>query len=145
MKQTIELSQQSRTYIKELPHDFVPRFNRLWRERLAHAWSENHEYIKKAQKRFDELAEQAKTRALTLDEQLERVAILARIKEPVETLPWLDLILNEHPDHADAHYAKGAILVEQKNSEGVAHLEKAMQLNPGCDWRGEFIVIRFLF
>ena len=132
-------------YIKELPHDFIPRFNRLWRERIAQAWSENHEYIKKAQKRFDELAEQAKTRALTLDEQLERVAIIARIKEPAETLPWLDMILNEHPDHADAHYAKGAILLEQKDPEGVTHLEKAMQLNSDAIGEASSLLSGFYF
>jgi len=132
-------------YIKELPHDFIPRFNRLWRERIAHAWSENHEQIKQAQKRFDELTEQAATRALTLDEQLERVSILARIKEPVDTLPWLELILNEYPDHADAHFAKGAILLEQKNPEGVAHLEKAIQLNPAATGEVSSLLSGFYF
>ena len=132
-------------YIKELPHDFIPRFNRVWRERIAQAWSENHEYIKKAQKRFDELDEQEKTRALTLDEQWERVAVIARIKEPVETLPWLDTILNEHPDHADAHFTKGSILLEQKNPEGIAHLEKAMQLNSNATGEASSLLSGFYF
>ena len=117
-------------YIKELPEDFLPWLNRLWRERIAQAWSQNHEDIKTVQKRLDELDQQASTRTLTLDEQWERVQIIGHIKEPADTLPSLDAILAEHPDHVGAHFAKGAILLEQKNADGIPHLEKAMELNP---------------
>ena len=119
-------------YIKELPDDFLPWLNRLWRERIAPAWSENHKQIKSAQKQIDELDERARKRALTLDEQWERVKLLGQIKEPAEVLPSIEAFLSEHPDHAGANYAKGWILLEQENSEGVAHLEKAMELFPAA-------------
>jgi len=36
----------------------------------------------------------------------------------------------EHPEHAGAHFALGAILLDQQNVEGVKCLEKAIELGP---------------
>ena len=132
-------------YIKHLPGDFVRGINRLWRERLAQAWSQNHEQIKITQKRVNELDEQANKRALTIEEQWERVTLLGQIKEPDEVLPSIEVILSEHPDHAGANYAKGAILLEQKNHEGVAHLEKAMELFPATTGDASTLLSGFYF
>lgn len=132
-------------YIKNLPGDFVRSLNRLWRERIAHAWSENHQQIQTAQKRINELDQQANKRDLTLDEHWERVALLGQIKEPPDILPSIDVILRDHPDHAGAHYAKGSILLEQKNPEGVAHLEKAMELLPATTGDASTLLSGFYF
>ena len=130
-------------YIKELPEDFLPGLNRLLREQIAPDWAANHEHIKQAQKRLDELDERANT--LTLEEQWERVTLLGQIKEPPEVLPSIEMILSEHPDHGPANYAKGAILLEQKNSEGVAHLEKAMELLPAAIGDASLLLSGFYF
>jgi hypothetical protein len=45
-------------------------------------------------------------------------------------MPLLQTFLNQHPDHTGAHFAMGAILLEQHDSAGVAYLEKAMELSP---------------
>lgn len=132
-------------YIKELPEDFLPWLNRLWRERIATPWSQTHEQIKQAQKRFTELDERATSGQLTLEEQWERVVLLGQIKEPADTLPALDVILNEHPDHVGANFAKGAVLLEQKNSEGIGLLEKAMQLDPATTGDASSLLSGFYF
>ena len=132
-------------YIKELPEDFLPWLNRLWRERIAPSWRESHENIKQAQKRFDQLEEQASTRALTIEEQWERVLLLRMIKDHAATLPALDAILEERPDHVGAHLAKGSTLLEQKNAEGIQHLEKAMQLDPQTTGIGSVLLSGFYF
>ncbi|HKV35710.1 MAG TPA: M48 family metalloprotease, partial [Pyrinomonadaceae bacterium] len=51
-------------YLDQLPDDFELSMNRLWRERVAHAWNERHNDIKTLRKRLTELDEQANTRAL---------------------------------------------------------------------------------
>ena len=132
-------------YIKELPEDFLPWLNRLWRERIAPSWSENHEQIKQARKRFDEFEQEASKRQLTLDEQWERVKLLAVIKDDAAALPALDAILNEHPDHVSANFAKGAILLEQKDSAGVELLEKAMQLDPATTGSASMLLSGYYF
>lgn len=132
-------------YIKHIPGDFLRGLNRLWRERLAQAWSENHEQIKQVQERLNELDEQANKRALTLDEQWERVTLLGQIREPAEVLPSIDAILSQHPDHAAANYAKGAILLEKKDPKGIAHLEKAMELIPAATGDASMLLSGFYF
>jgi len=122
-----ELKETAATrYLSQLPDDFEPSMNRLWRERVAHAWSERHEEIKKLSKRLAELDGHAKTRALTIEEQWERVMALAETEERAAALPSLKTLLNEAPDHISANFALGGILLEQGNAEGVAYLEKTI-------------------
>jgi hypothetical protein len=73
---------------------------------------------------------QAKERALSRDEQWERVALLAEVQDQKAAIPSLRTILQEHPDDARAHFAMGAILLEQQDAEGIKHLEQAMELKP---------------
>ena len=117
-------------YLRELPDDFLPGFNRLWRERLAPAWSNNHEEIKKARERLADLEEQAKMRELTLEESWQRIRLIASAEDEAATVPLLESLLAEHPDHVGSHFALGAILLEQQDPKGVEHLEKVMQIEP---------------
>lgn len=113
-------------YLRELPDDFEPSMNRLWRERVAQAWNECHLEIKKVQKRLAELEEQAKTRALTVEEQWERAVALAETEERTAATPVIQALLDEAPDHVLANFALGRLLLEQGNAEGVAYLEKTI-------------------
>jgi len=117
-------------YLHELPEDFVPRQNRLLREQLVRTWNEAHKKANEAKKRFDELEAQANERALTLDEKWERVALLVDVQDQKAAIPSLLTILQEHPEHAHAHFAVGAILLEQQDPGGIKHLEQAMELQP---------------
>jgi Zn-dependent protease with chaperone function/predicted DNA-binding protein len=132
-------------YLKELPEDFLPRSNRLWRERIAHFWSQSHEELQKAEKRLKHLDAEAETRALTLDERWERIMLLGQVEDSNAALPSIEAILRDHPEHARAHFALGAILLEQKNPAGVEHLEKAMQLDPTAIGHASTILSGFYF
>jgi tetratricopeptide (TPR) repeat protein len=117
-------------YLRELPEDFVSRQNRLLREQIVQTWKEAHKKANESKKRFDELEVQAKERALSLDEQWERVALLAEVQDQKAAIPFLRTMLQEHPDLAGAHFALGAILLEEQDAEGIKHLEQAMELKP---------------
>ena len=133
-------------YLPELPEDFLAGLNRLWREDIASSWSETHERLKKSQKRLTALDEIAKTRALTIDEQWERVRVLDDVEDQnVTIIPSLETILREDPDHNGAHFMLGAILLEQQNPNGVEHLEKAIQLNPACAGDANALLSSFYF
>jgi len=116
-------------YLRELPDDFLLRLNRLWSEQLRSTWHKSHEEIQQAKKKLDELDEKATAGSLTIDERWERAKLIGQVKDENAALPAIDEVLSENPDHVRAHFAKGAILLEQHEAEGVAHLEKAMQLN----------------
>jgi Zn-dependent protease with chaperone function len=117
-------------YLPTLPDDFEPSMNRLWRERVAHVWSERHEEIKKSGKRLAELEEHAKTRALTVDEQWERAVAVAENQDEKASIPFLRALLQETPDHGGANFALGSILLSQDNAEGIPYLEKTMNDAP---------------
>ena len=117
-------------YLRELPEDFVPRQNRLLREQLVPTWTEAHKKANESKKRFGELEAQANVRALTLDEQWERVALLAQVHDQKAVIPPLQIFLQEHPEHAGAHFALGTILLEDQNADGIKYLERAMELKP---------------
>ena len=114
-------------YLRELPEDFLPRTNRLWRERIVPAWNERHGQIKKAAALKAKLDEQAKTRALTIEEQVERARAIGESEDDRAAIPVLEAILAECPEHAGAHFALGAILLAEGNADGIAHLEKVTQ------------------
>jgi tetratricopeptide (TPR) repeat protein len=117
-------------YLKELPEDFLPGLNRLWRERIVKSWRECHEQSKTSDRRLAELNEQAALQPLTIEQQWERVAILSELKDRAATVPEIKKILADDPTHVRANFALGVILLEQGNSTGAEYLEKAMELSP---------------
>ena len=117
-------------YLRDLPEDFLPRQNRLLREQLGHAWNESHKHNNEAKKQLAKLEEDAQQRSLTIDEQWQRVTLLSQVQDDNATLPLLQTIVREHPDHVGAHFALGSILLDQQNADGVKYLEKAMELDP---------------
>ena len=117
-------------YLQEVPEDFVNRENRLLREQLVNVWNETHGKFNEAKKRLQKLDEQTNERALTLDEQWERVKLMVQLHDHAAAMPLLQTFLSEHPDHAGAQFGMGAMLLEQHDRAGVGYLEKAMELNP---------------
>ena len=132
-------------FLRELPEDFVSRQNRLLREKLVPAWKEAHKQASESKKRFGELEAQANERALTLDEQWERVALQAEVQDRKAAIPLLQTLLQEHPEHGGAHFAMGAILLEQKDSGGIKYLEQAMELQPTMVGDASMLLSGFYF
>ena len=112
-------------YLRELPQEFEPGMNRLWRERIAQIWRDRHEQFQKAGKQFDELEEQAKTRVLTVEEQWERIVTMVQVRDWESTLPDVRALLEQDPEHVNANFALGSYLLEQGDKEGIEYLEKA--------------------
>jgi Zn-dependent protease with chaperone function len=117
-------------YLRDLPEDFVARQNRLFREQLVQAWNESHARNNEAKKQLAKLEEDAKERALTVEEQWQRVTLTSQVQDDNAAIPLLQTIVREHPDHVGAYFVLGAILLDQQNAEGVRYLEKAMELGP---------------
>jgi Zn-dependent protease with chaperone function len=131
--------------VPEMPEDFLPRQNRLWREQLVHKWNESHAQSNAIKKQLSEMEEQANVRPLTLDEQWLRVKLLAQMENDAATMPFLQQILTEDPEHAGANFAMGAILLEQNNADGVGHLEKAMQVRPDVTGEASTLIAGYYF
>jgi Zn-dependent protease with chaperone function len=117
-------------YLSALPDDFINSQNRIWREQLVQSWNESHARSNEAKKQLAKLEEEAAQGSLTVDEQWQRVTLLSQVQDDNATIPLLQTMVLEHPEHAGAHFALGAILLDQQNAEGVKYLEKAMELGP---------------
>jgi Zn-dependent protease with chaperone function len=132
-------------YLRELPVDFLSRQDRLLREQLVHVWNESHKKYNEARKRLQELNEQANERELTLEEQWEQVNLTREVLNRDTAMPLLRRFLSEHPEHAGAHIAMGAVLLEQHDPAGVELLEKAMQLRPDATAQACAVLSGFYF
>lgn len=132
-------------YLRDLPADFLDRQNRLWREQLVQTWNENHAQANEAKRKLAKLEEQANERALTIEEQWERATFVSQLREHADALPLFEAILREDPAHAGANFATGAILLKQHNPEGVAYLEKAVELNPETTGAASMQISGFYF
>ena len=117
-------------YLRELPEDFEPSMNRLWRERVANAWNERHNEIKKSQQRLTQLDAEETKRALTAEERWERAMAVANLQDEAAAVPFIKAVLQEDPDHVMANLVLGKILLSERNAEGIPHLEKAMRAAP---------------
>jgi hypothetical protein len=80
-------------YLNELPQDFVVRFDRLWKERIASTWREQHDQVKLALQRLKELEFASKARQLTVDELWERASLINRTQDAAAALPLIKEIL----------------------------------------------------
>ena len=117
------------SFILEFPEDFLPRLDRLWRERIVQPWHDAHKQTQQSVQRLGELEEQARNRQLTIDELLEKVQLLMNAKSNDDALPTIEQVLKEDPDHDVANFALGAILIERGDATGVESLEKAIARN----------------
>lgn len=116
-------------YLNDLPEDFIVRFDRLWKEQIAAAWSEQHNQVQLAQQRLKELEVTSQARRLTLEELWEQAGLISGTQDAAAALPPVREILEMNPQHPGANLALAAILLEQKDAEGIPYLEKAMSLN----------------
>ena len=83
---------------------------------------------------------------MTIDEQWERANIVGQLEEPKATLPLLEALLIEKPDHVAANFAMGAILLKDlQNPDGVKYLEKSMQLDAATSAEASMLLSGFYF
>jgi len=121
-------------YLRELPEDLIAGYDRLWREQITKPWRERHDNFQQTRRRLTELQDKENSDTLTLDEQMERVRALREVSESDAALPLLRRILQENPDHAEANFSLGALLLEQNDSSGIEYLKKTLKSMP---WTAE--------
>ena len=119
-------------YLNQVPEELIQKSNRLLRERIVPAWREIHGDIQQARRRLSELETQAQTRALSPDEQWERVTHVAQIDSPKAALDPLRELLAVVPTHAPANFAVGSILLEEGDDAGIGYLESTIQQDPSA-------------
>ncbi len=126
----------------DLEAELVAHFDARWLEDVGPAWQERHEEVARDRERYEALSAAGPA---SLDDRLELVALTYRFAGAPEALPLARDVLAEHPDAPAAEFWSGVTLLETGDGTGLAHLDRAMELDrdatiPACEHAIDFLL-----
>jgi Zn-dependent protease with chaperone function len=113
-------------YLSNLLEKYAQKYNREWQKKMSENWKANFDYLQNAQKRLEELGEKE---TLSADELFEKAGLVAERQGNAAALPLVRQLLEIQPEHAEANYIFGGILLENDDESGFEYLDKAMRLD----------------
>lgn len=114
-----------------LGHRVRPLADRLtsqWRRGVDVYWREQHRRAAEIAARLAEM--EAKADALTPEERGERVWLTAELHGDTVAVPMARALLTEQQEDASLHFLLGRALAEEDDEGALAHLERAVELDP---------------
>jgi hypothetical protein len=124
--------------------ELVKGFDLEWDEKVAKDWTSRHEHFQKSQERLTELSTKGSDDELTADELLEKAGIIAEKKGNAEALPLLVQAVQRFPEHAEVNYFLGGVMLATEDEAGLAHVEKAMQLDNKWRFAASDVAFQYL-
>jgi Zn-dependent protease with chaperone function len=111
------------------------KIDAVWRAETERPWKERHEACKGMAARRAELEKLPRPDA---DQRFELARLLEELEGPGAALAAAAALAEAHPSHAAGRYLVGRLLLANDDAAGVAHIEKAMELDgdavrPGAD------------
>ena len=113
--------------------EFVTEFDIGWDEKIEKDWRTRHEHFQKSDKRIAELETKGAQGELSVEELLEKASLIAEKKGNDQALPLLQQIVQRFPEHAEANYFLGGLMLSSDDEGGLEHVRKAMELDD--KWR----------
>lgn len=110
----------------------IERLDVEWHEENAAAWKEEYEDYRDLDRELRELNVRAASTNLTPEEAYRRACLVHSITSAEAALPLYREALSLDKDCAVTNYAIGRLLLSEDNEEGIAYLERAMDLNEKC-------------
>lgn len=129
------------TFLGDLPAKYAAQFDREWREKISKNWKTNFDYLQNAQKRLAEL--EAKE-TLTVEETFEMAGLVAERRGNAEAVPIVRRVLEMQPEHAEASYVLGAMLLQTDDESGLQHLNRAMHLDRRWQFAASEVAFNYL-
>ena len=114
------------TYVGNLLEKYTREYNREWQNKMSENWKANFDYLQNTQKRLEELNEKE---TLTAEELFEKARLTAERQGNAAALPFVRQLVEMHPEHAEANYILGGMLIEIDDENGFEYLDKAMRLD----------------
>jgi Zn-dependent protease with chaperone function len=123
-------------YLGPWREELVGKVDRGWREAVRPAWQEQWAEAEKGRLRLQDL--DGRNGNLTLDELKERASLTAQLESSESALPLYQQVLASQPDDAPSQFAVGQILLDRDNEQGLAYLDRAMEIDadaifPACE------------
>ncbi|WP_034349215.1 M48 family metallopeptidase [Noviherbaspirillum massiliense] len=115
-----------------------------WRERVADSWRERFEHVQQGKTELAQLQEKSTQGTLELQQLWDLAYWTEEIHGGEAALPRYQEVLSRAPDSPATQFAVGRLLLTQGEEAGIAHLEKAMELDPARavaanEWIGDFL------
>ncbi len=126
------------TYLGPLVNRIAVPINAQWRENIADAWVKTNQEARVNQQKLDDLEQKVVDGSISLEEAWERTALTAELCGEDEALPMVKEFLQAKPDHDEANFIYGRMLLERNDAAGLPYLKKAMDaapeaVGPGCE------------
>jgi hypothetical protein len=131
-------------YLSDKLPELTARLGEDWKRQVAPQWREQHAAAREELQALQELESSAARRELTPEEKWNRVRWTIRFHGTEAALVLLRSMLDAEPDSAALHYALGRLLLEQKDENGIFHIEEAMRRDEEHIVRGCLDLYTFL-
>jgi len=115
----------------------------LWAREVRRAWHQRHEQAARAQRQLAELATTEAARPLTTAEEWEGAQRELELDGAGAALSRLWAFVQRVPNHAQARYALGTVLLERDDPSGVEHIAWACEREPEARIQGYDLLSRF--
>lgn len=123
---------------------FIRDFDIDWDEKVEQDWRKRHEHFQKGQKRIAELDAKGSDDELSAEEMIEKASLIAEEKGNAEALPLLQRIVQRFPEHAEANYFLGGVMLASDDERGLDHVQKAMQLDDKWRFAASDVAFQYL-
>ncbi|HEY0009649.1 MAG TPA: M48 family metallopeptidase, partial [Tepidisphaeraceae bacterium] len=114
----------------------LAKYDQRWQKPIEEKWKSSYD---SAQLDLRELAElEAKSDSLDVDQQLRLARLIEGYRDRAVAFNRVRDLAAAHPEHPGAAYVLGAMMLDERNIEGIPLIEQAMQteagfVRPGCD------------
>jgi tetratricopeptide (TPR) repeat protein len=119
-------------------------FDEEWRSSVADAWRQEHQRAEEARRRLAELDARAEREELPVEDARMRALLTATYRGDDDALPLLRAVVEREPNEAAAHFALGRILIARGDEQGLAHVERAAELDPDAILPASEVAYAFL-
>ena len=121
------------------------QFDRDWQAAASTPWRQRYAYLNDIQNKLQALEQKAQIQILTEDDAWERAYYTLELRGGEAALPCLQDVLEIQPNHAEANYALGQVLLSKADAAGINCIEKAIAQR--VDWviKGCELVYNFLY
>lgn len=120
-------------YLGDLAPERLRALEHGWRTHVREEWRTQHQQAQAARAELAALeARDQAGEALDLDALSKLLVLTTRVHGTVEAMPLARRVLALKDDHANAQYVVGNGLLMQEDAAGIAHLERAMAIDPSA-------------
>ncbi|HEU4643360.1 MAG TPA: M48 family metallopeptidase [Gemmatimonadaceae bacterium] len=119
-------------YLGPLAARLADELDEQWRGQVSARWRDRHRHLVRARDGLRELAARAESTELTADERFRVADWTEDVHGAEAALPLVTALVRDEPRHASGLFMLGRLLLARGDDAGIAHLERAMEVDPGA-------------